>query len=84
MTLYFQLQFLKLKWTENAKSTIKNALQSEIKKVSSLKIYYQAPENKKGGQDQKRKYQENPEQEKEYEKNKYQENPENWTKKRRK
>ena len=38
MTLYFQEQFLKLKWTENAKSTIKNALKSERKrKVSSLK-----------------------------------------------
>ena len=32
MTLYFQLQFLKLKCTENTKSTIKSALKSERKK----------------------------------------------------
>ena len=38
MTLYFQGQFLKLKCTENAKSTIKNALKSERKKkLLSLK-----------------------------------------------
>ena len=38
MTLYFQVQFLKLKCNENAKSTIKNTLKSERKKnVSSLK-----------------------------------------------
>ena len=38
MTLYFQLKLLKLKCTENAKSTIKIALKSERKKkVSSLK-----------------------------------------------
>ena len=38
MSLYFQVQFLKLKCTERAKSTIKNALKSERKKkVSSLK-----------------------------------------------
>ena len=33
MTLYFQVQFLKLKCTDNSKSTTKNAL----KKVSLLK-----------------------------------------------
>ena len=44
MTLYFQVQFLKLKCTENAKSIIKNALKSERKKkVSSMK-YHQGPE----------------------------------------
>ena len=32
MTLYFQVQFLKLKCTDNAKSKIKNALKSERKK----------------------------------------------------
>ena len=32
MTLYFQIQFLKLKCTENTKSTIKSALKSERKK----------------------------------------------------
>ena len=38
VTLYFQVQFLKLKCTENRKSTIKSALKSEwMKKVSSLK-----------------------------------------------
>ena len=37
MTLYFQVQFLKLKLTENIKSTIKSALKSERKKKISLK-----------------------------------------------
>ena len=38
MTLYFQVPFLKLKCTENAKNLIKIALKSERKKnVSSLK-----------------------------------------------
>ena len=37
MTLYFQVQFLKLKCTENGKITIKNALKSRGKEVSSLK-----------------------------------------------
>ena len=38
MTLYFQIQFLKLKCTKNAKRIIKNAFKSERKKkVSSLK-----------------------------------------------
>ena len=32
MNLYFQVQFLKLKCTENAKITIKNALKSDRKK----------------------------------------------------
>ena len=45
MTLYFQVQFLKLKCTDNSKSTIKNALKSERnKKVSSIKKYHQGPE----------------------------------------
>ena len=47
MTLYFQVPFLKLKCTENAKSLIKIALKSERKKnVSSLKKKYQGPEKK--------------------------------------
>ena len=47
MTFYFQVQFLKLKCIDNAKSSIKNALKSERKKkVSSLK-YHQAPEKNK-------------------------------------
>ena len=38
MTLYFQVQFLKLKCTENTKGSIKGALKSDRKKtVSSLK-----------------------------------------------
>ena len=32
MTLYFQVQFLKLKFTEKTKSTVKSALKSERKK----------------------------------------------------
>ena len=37
-TPYFQIQFLKLKLTENTKSSIKNALKSDRKKkLSSLK-----------------------------------------------
>ena len=48
MTLYFQVQFLKLKYTENPKSIIKKILKNERKKrVSSLK--------KKFSKDQKRK-----------------------------
>ena len=46
MALYFQVQYLKLKYIDNAKSTFKNALKSERKKkVSSLK-YQQGPEKK--------------------------------------
>ena len=41
MTLYFQVQFLKLKRFENVQSTIKNALKSERKKKISLKKYHQ-------------------------------------------
>ena len=41
MTLYFQVQFLKLKRFENVKSTIKNAFKSERKKKTSLKKYHQ-------------------------------------------
>ena len=46
MTLYFQIQFLKLKCTENTKSAIKSALKSERKKK-----YHR----KKSIKDQKRK-----------------------------
>ena len=51
MTLYSQVQLLKLKCTDNAKSTIKNALKSERKKkASSLeKRYHQGPEKKMQG-----------------------------------
>ena len=47
--LYFQVEVLKLKCTENAKNRIKNALNSERKKeVLSLKRKYdQIPEKKK-------------------------------------
>ena len=47
--LYFQVEVLKLKCTENAKNRIKNALNSERKKeVLSLKTKYdQIPEKKK-------------------------------------
>ena len=83
MTLYFQVQFLKLRCTANAKGTIKNSLNSERKKEVSLpkKTYHQGAEKKMQGnkekycrdpesrtQYRKRKYQENPEQQKEYEK----------------
>ena len=50
MTLYFQIQFLKLKCTEKTKSTIKSALKCERKKkVSSLKKKYQEQEKKMQG-----------------------------------
>ena len=44
-TLYFQVQFLKLKCTDNANSAIKNALKKERKKSTLLK-YHQGPEKK--------------------------------------
>ena len=60
MTLYFQIQFLKLKYRENTKSTIKSALKSEgKKKVSSLKKKYQGPEKKMQGA--KKRYYRDPE-----------------------
>ena len=37
MTLYFKIQFLILKCTENIKNTIESALKSEGKKILSLK-----------------------------------------------
>ena len=44
MTLYFQVRFLKLKCTENTKSTIKSELKSDKKKkISSLTNNYQGP-----------------------------------------
>ena len=36
MTLYFQEQFLKLKCTENAKITIKNALKCEREREKNI------------------------------------------------
>ena len=40
MALYFQVQFLKLKCTDSAKRTIKNALESETKKkICSLRYH---------------------------------------------
>ena len=48
MNLYFQIQFLKLKSTENTKSTIKNVLKStRKKKVSSLKKISRRTKNEK-------------------------------------
>ena len=46
VNLYFQIQFLKLKCTENTKNTMKSALKNERKKkVSSLKKkYHHGPE----------------------------------------
>ena len=50
MTLYFQEQFLKLKCTENTKSTIKTALKSERKRKSiNTGKKYQGPEKKMQG-----------------------------------
>ena len=74
MSLYFQVQFLKLKCTENAKSIIKSASEKDQKKkckelkrdIETLSQVYSI---------KKKKYQENYEQVKEYEKKKYQENP---------
>ena len=73
MSLYFQVQFLKLKCTENAKSIIKSASEKDQKKkckelkrdIETLSQVYSI----------KKKKQENYEQVKEYEKKKYQENP---------
>ena len=73
MPLYFQVQFLKLECTDNAKSTIKNALKSERKKkVSSLK-HHQGPGKK--CKELKRHYRD-PQSRRQYQKRKYQENPE--------
>ena len=51
VTLYFQIQLLKLKGTENIKGTIETALKSERKKIvlSLKKIYNQEPEMKMQG-----------------------------------
>ena len=81
MILYFQVQFLKLKGTENTKSTIKSALKNERKKkVSSLNIKDKKRKCKELKRDliessidskrqyQKREYQENPEEENDYKK----------------
>ena len=75
MTLYFQVQFLKLKCTENTKGSIKGALKSDRKKNSIIteKIpKYQRRKCKELKRDviesrrqyQKRKYQKNSEQKK--------------------
>ena len=75
MTLYFQVRFLKLKCTENAKNLIKIALKSERKKnVSSLKKKYQGPEKKI--QEAKERYRD-PEPIRQYRKRKYQEKKRN-------
>ena len=75
MTLYFQVPFLKLKCTENAKNLIKIALKSERKKnVSSLKKKYQGPEKKI--QEAKERYRD-PEPIRQYRKRKYQEKKRN-------
>ena len=47
MTLYFQVQFLKLRCAGNANRTIKKELKSARQKVSLLKaIYNQRPDKK--------------------------------------
>ena len=78
MTLYFQEQFLKLKCTENAKSTIKNALKSERKKkLLSLKKNITKDKKKKKRkkmQRAKQRYYRDPESRQQYQKRKYQEN----------
>ena len=83
MTLYFQVQFLKLKLTEYVKSTIKNALKSERKKKKSLKDITKNQKRMRGAKERyrdpestvlKNEGQEYPEQEEENEKRKYKEN----------
>ena len=74
VTLYFQVQFLKLKCTENRKSTIKSALKSEWKKKYHHWKKYQGPENKM--QWAKDRYYRNPESRRQYQKTKYQKSPE--------
>ena len=50
MTLYFQVKFLKLKCTENTKSTMKSALKCERKKkISSIETKYQGTDKKMQG-----------------------------------
>ena len=69
MTLYLQVQFLKLKCHDNAKSTIKNALKSnKKKKVSSLE-HHQGPEKKIQGA--KQRYYRDPQSRRQYRKWKY-------------
>ena len=46
MTLYFQVQFLKIKCTDNANSAIKNELKRERKKKVSFPKYHHGPEKK--------------------------------------
>ena len=75
MTLYLQVHFLKLKCTENVKSTMKNAMKSEKKKkISSLKKQI-SPSTKKMQEDKEKSYRD-PKSRKQYQKQKYQENPE--------
>ena len=68
MTLYFQIQLLKLKGTENIKGTIETALKSERKKIvlSLKKIYNQEPEMKMQGA--KERYYRDPESRRQYRK----------------
>ena len=80
MTLYFQVQFLKLKCTENTKSSIKGALKNDRKKnsiITEKNPKYQRRKCKELKRDviesrrqyQKRKYQENSEQKKNIKRN---------------
>ena len=67
-------QFLELKRTENAKSTIKNALKKDRKKKSILIEI--SPRTRKKMQEAKERYFRNPQSRRQYRKRKYQENPE--------
>ena len=84
MTLYFQVQFPKLKCTENTKNTTDSTQKSETKrnKIIAGKNHHQGPKKMPRAQDpelqrqyQKRNIPENLEQGKDYEKNQYQKNP---------
>ena len=65
MTLWIQVQFLKLNYTDNTKITIKNALKSKIKKkVSSRKKIL--PRTRKKMQEAKERYHRDPESRRQY------------------
>lgn len=73
---YFQVRFLKLKCTENAKSTIKNESKSERKKKSTITDKTILPTIRKKLQEAKERQHWNPQSRKHYRNWKYQENPE--------
>ena len=77
MTLYVQVQFLKLKCIENTKSTIKNALKSEKwEKEKRIITEKNITKDQKKMQGAKERYYKDPESRRQYRKRKYQENPE--------